>query len=120
MIDFQTLCFLKKLDELAELSAYGIKPFSKATMENWHECVFYDETLSDNDDGFYVVLDACIDELHHDIICYCVDDRDGEDYSIRVVFDDDNKPFISIKPGCNNLYGYDWQIVIEDGQWNFV
>lgn len=109
MIDFETVRFMKLLDELAALSANGIVPFSEATPESWgsRQKLFYDDTPA----NFRVVCDACIDELHHDIISY----YSSADYTIRAICEEGDKPFVEVMSadGC-------YTIVVEDGVWYFV
>lgn len=109
MIDFETVRFLKLLDELAALSANGIVPFSKATEESWHSCqyLFFD----DKSESFPIVWEAIVDELHHDIISY----YSGENYTVRAVCEEEEKPFIEVISADTK-----YAIVVEDGAWYFA
>ena len=45
MIDFKTLKFMKLLDQLAVLTANGIRPFSDADDDTKDDFLFYDEPV---------------------------------------------------------------------------
>lgn len=109
MIDFETVHFMKMLDELAAMTANGIAPFSEATPESWcsRQILFFDN----NEDGYPIVRDALIDELHHDIISY----YSGEDYTVRLICTEDGKSFVEVM-SVNQKYA----IVIENGTWYFA
>ena len=51
--------------------------------------------------------------IHHDIICYY--ESITEEYTVRVVIDGDEPPFIEIK-----LSRSDEDVVIKDGCWYFA
>lgn len=111
MIDFETVRFMKLLDELADMTSNDIVPFSKATQESWcsRQNLFFDDTAGEVE--FPIVCEAVIDELHHDILsCYS-----GEDYTVRLICEEDEKPFIEVA-SVDQKYS----IVIEDGTWYFA
>mgnify|MGYP007100872873 CR=1 FL=1 len=93
-MDFETIKFISLLNELAEKTKNGYIPFSKATSENI-DCILYDETETYSN-GYPIILDTCMDEIHHDII-------DTED----------DEPFINI----TSKYDKDVNIVVESGRW---
>ncbi len=65
-------------------------------------------------DGYYpVVLDSCLID-HHDAISY-FDSNSGGEYSIRVVMDEDNNPYIWVR-----FAGYKADIIISHGEWYFA
>ena len=117
MINVETIKFIRMLEELAELTLNGIAPFEEATKETHGEKVFYDTKNVDEKGGYRIVLDACIIEdpecHHHDIISYY--DSDNLEYTARVMFDEEEKPYIAVEL----LIGED-TIVIENGMWYFV
>ncbi len=111
-INVNTLLCLSMVKDLAEKIQNGIKPFEECTLDTKDDYIFYYE-----DEGrCKIVLDKCVDEIHHDIICdydyYCnglcdveVMDLDNED--------PDNEPYILI-----SFPNDDTALVIEsDGQW---
>lgn len=109
MIDFETLRFMKVLDELAAKSANGIIPFSEATEESWgsRQHLFFD----DKSEAKSIVSDACVNEFHHDIVGY----YSCEDYTVRLSCPEDEKPFVEIMSADT-----EYAIVVEDGVWYFV
>lgn len=109
MVDFETVAFIKMLDDLAARSQYGIMPFSEATEETWdaEEILFYDDTREKKP----IVIQALVDDLHHDIITLC----GSEDFTASVVCTEDEKPFIEVM-STDRRYA----IVIEDGKWYFA
>lgn len=109
MVDFETVRFMGMLDKLAALSANGIVPFSEATQESWssHQYLFFDDSA----ENFRIVCDACIDELHHDIVSY----YSGADYIVRAICEEDEQPFVEIMSADGQ-----YTIVVEDGVWYFV
>lgn len=117
MINVETIKFVNMLNELAELSANGIEGFSKATSENLHTKLFYDDISSDENRLFRIVLDAYINDnpecVHHDIVgCY---DSYTNEYTIRAVVDEGFEPYILV-----HLSESGEEIEIENGSWNFV
>ena len=120
MINIETIKFVKMLDDLAELTEYGIDKFANATGENYLDKVFYDENTMDAKGErreYRVVLQAClIDDpecLHHDVISYY--DSYIDEYTLRAVFDGDEPPYIEVR-----FTSSDTDIVIEDGRWYFA
>ena len=117
MINVETIKFIRMLDELAELSAKGIKDFSEATQENTRQMVFYDSESPDEKGQFPIVLDSCVIDdpecIHHDVVSYY--DSDSAEYSVRVTIEDDEDPFIVVK-----LFLSNHEIVVEDGRWYFA
>ena len=117
MINVETIKFVRMLDELAELGLNGFAPFEEATQENRCEKIFYDAKTMDGQEGYRIVLDACIMEdpecYHHDIISYY--DSDSPECTVRVMFDEENAPYISV-----DLLVSGDTIVIENGSWCFI
>ena len=117
MINVETIKFINLLNDLATLGAEGIKSFSDATRETIYDLLYYYNESPDEDGHFPIVRDSCVvddpDYYHHDIISYY--DSDSEEYTIRVVFDDDGIPFIQVK-----LILSDEEIIIEHGRWYFT
>lgn len=117
MINVETIRFLNMLNELANLSAAGIKDFSNATQDNIHSMVFFDSESTDEEGFFRVVLDSCIvddpEYLHHDIVSYY--DSDTSEFTVRVIVEDDEPPYIQVKLLISNEI-----IVIENGRWYFA
>ena len=115
MINLETIKFVKMLDELALLSANGIDAFENANIETFNTKIFYDES-SFTEDGYPVVLDACIVDdpkcYHHDIYSYY--DDDSLEYKIRVVIDE-----VSACVNVTLLISEDI-VVIENGKWYFA
>ena len=111
MININTIKFMKRLDELAELSKYGIEEFDNATEETIDQKIFYDKDFENK-----IVMDACICDdpkcYHHDVISFF----ESSEYVANVEFsEDDNKPYIIVK-----LLACEEEIVIEDGRWYVV
>ena len=110
MLNVETIKFMKMLDDLAQCSSVGIEGFSTATPERYGQIVYFDDEHHDANRYRRVVLDAVLDEYHHDIVSYI---EDTEDYSVRVVEDDG--VFIVVDfPKTGD------QIVIEHGKWYFA
>lgn len=111
-INFATIKFMKMLDQLAEMTKGGYITFSdyiKNKDVDKYEVVIYDESNN------RIVLDSLVDDLHDDIISY-FDDLDDNEYSAKVIFDEDEeeRPFIEVL-SKNDEYC----IVIEEGKWYF-
>lgn len=113
MINVETIKFVRMLDELARLGLNGFAPFEEATQENRNEKIFYDTNDKDGQEGYRIVLDACITDDHHDIISYY--DGDSLEYTVRVMFDEERVPYISV-----DLLISEDTIVIENGSWYFI
>ena len=117
MINVETIKFIKMLDALAELSKNGIEPFEKANESTWRNKIFYDTRKPATEEGYKVVLDACIIDdphcYHHDIISYY--DSDSFEYTIGVIIDEEGNPYVKVKL---LLSGY--TIVIAYGDWHIV
>jgi len=113
MINVETIKFMKMLDELAKHSLGGFESFEKATRDNFETKVFYDQTTLD-EEGYRVVLDACLieDPYHHDIISYY--DSGSNEYKIRAVADENGEMFINII-----FLLSEESISLEDGTWYF-
>lgn len=109
-MDFETIKFISLLNELAEKTQNGYIPFSKATSENI-DCILYDETETYSN-GYPIILDTCMDEIHHDIIDTYNEIYDPEGIVIRLVIED-GEPFINI----TSKYDKDVNIVVESGRW---
>lgn len=116
MIGFETLCFMKHLDELAKLAQNGIKPFSEATAENQEMFVFYDDTKEGSE--FPVVLQMHVNDLHHDIVSY----DDGDNYRVLVSMQEDGTPMLYVA-GYKSFAHYecnvDYYIDFTNGSWTF-
>lgn len=67
-----TIALWLQMQKFIELSKNPILPFSEATSENFDNHIFYDEkhnvSKNENYKAHSVVLDAWLDELHHDIV----------------------------------------------------
>lgn len=117
MINFETIKFMKLLDELAELTEEGIEPFENATEGTIRTKIFYDASQADEKGGYRIVCESCIlddpDCFHHDIISYM--DEGSHEYKIRVLFDEDEKPYILVE-----LWISEEVIIVEDGYWHFA
>lgn len=113
MINVETIKFHRMLDELAKLSASGIKDFSEATPENIHDMLFFDSESPDENENYPIVLDSCVIDSHHDIVSYY--DSDSSEYSVRAILEEDDAVYIVVK-----LMISDQEIVIEDGRWYFA
>lgn len=113
MVNVATIKFIATLNRLAELSANGIEEFSTANEGNYDQKIFYNKKKTDEQGRYYVVQDACIvddvDCYHHDVVSYYGDDNS---IFIRVVIDDDNKPFVEITFSNNDAC-----FVVENGRW---
>ena len=57
--------------------------------------VFYDENAMDGKGGYRVMLDACVTDDHHDVVCYY--DSYKDEYTVRAVFPDDDSPCIEVR-----------------------
>jgi transcriptional regulator with XRE-family HTH domain len=116
MINIETIKFVKMLDELAHLSINGVEPFENATENSLGDKVFYDNKKLENEEGYRIVLDACIVDdpqcYHHDIISYY--DEHSLEYKIRAMMDEDSA-YIIVK-----LLISEDIIIIENGTWYFA
>lgn len=115
MVNIETVKFIKAVEELAQLSNNGIKPFTEATLENRNDFVFYDKNKKNINGSYKICLDMCLAENHHDVISY-YEDYKGISNSINefiygVIIDDDGNKYIEIK--LND----DEYIIVEDGKW---
>ena len=114
MINLETIKFLKMLDEVAALAENGIEPFENATHDSFRSKIYYDPCEIDGEDGFPIVLDACIDDRsHHDIISYY--GGRSREYTIRVRFDEEESMYIQV-----TLLMSEEIIIIENGEWYFA
>lgn len=110
MLNIETIKFMKMLDDFAQRSDVGIEGFSNATPELYGKVVYFDDVHQDDDRYGRIVLDAVLDECHHDVVSYI---EDTEDYTVRAVEDDGI--FIVVDfPKTGD------QIVIEHGRWYFA
>lgn len=116
MINIETIKFVRMLDELAALSKNGIEPFENANESTFHEKVFYNAKALEGEEGYKIVLDACIvdnpDYYHHDIISYY--DSDSLEYKIRVNIDEESTYIVV------TLFISQDIIIIENGTWYFA
>ncbi len=108
MINLDTVYFISMLNELAELSLSGFKPFSEATRENINDCIFYTDDIVD-EDLHPIVRNHLINEHHHDVID--VYGCETEQYVIGVVLGGD-KPYIEAR--FNDAEEY---YMISEGRW---
>lgn len=116
MIDFETVRFIKMLDELAELSKNEIIPFSKMTSILKDDHICYDENNKNANGTYKMPLDMCLACDHHDIICYYDDYVESDNFIIGVRIDEyDNSKFVDVV--CLDS---DYSIVIENGKWYFA
>lgn len=99
-----------------------IKPWSKATPKDPYEMMYYDDSKPQDEkshDAMYpIVMDKCLDELHHDIISTWDHFVEG-DIEVRFCIDtEDNHKFFMIT--VNPIEGMDEpvDIYIEDGDWD--
>ena len=113
MINFETIKLIHQLNELAEKTANGIKPFAEMNEENRNDFVFYHE-VPDSEDNFPVVLDAMlIDDpecYHHDAVSFY--DSDTDEYTVRVVNDEIEGTYVRVRLALSFE-----EIIIEDGHW---
>ena len=114
MINIETIKFINMLDKLASLAENGISPFEEATENTYGEQIFYDSRQVNGEEGYRVVLDACVVDdpayYHHDIISYY--DSDSLEYKVRVMIDEDGA-FIVV-----TLVMSDSIVIIENGGWH--
>lgn len=119
MINIETVSFIAMLNELAEKEQNGIREFKEATSENKDDCIFYDATSCSRrgEDGalmYRVIGFGFIDEIHHDIVCYC--DDESNDFTAFVIDDgEDGAPYLEIRIPAEDKY-----IQFADGKWFFV
>ena len=114
MINLETIKFVKMLDELAELAENGIEPFENATHDSFRSKIYYDPCEINGEDGFPIVLDACIDDhIHHDIVSYY--GGRSREYAIRVRSDVEGSLYIQV-----TLLMSEEIIIIENGEWYFA
>ena len=57
------------------------------------------------------MLDMCVDEIHHDVICTYESFVPGLRYDVKIVEDEEGKMYIDVTDD------YEMSIVIEDGIW---
>lgn len=129
MTPIKMLTLISTINELAEQSKNGIKPFSEAKEisfsesakmndEDIQEPIYYDDDLPD-ENGNYPVVQQCLLVEHHDIISYFgkCDDIFGMcnlEIKAEIPKDNDSSPCISIKSIDDDE---DWEICIHDGMW---
>ena len=109
-MDFETIRFISVLNQLAEKTKNGYIPFSQATAEDTN-CIMYDDTTKYSN-GYPIILDAFIDENHHDIIDTYNNIYAQKGIIIRLVIVDE-EPFVNI----TSEYNQNIDIVIEGGKW---
>lgn len=113
-INFQTVRFIALLNELANNMENGIIPFSQITMDTRRDALIYDDINIPTHD-YRLVLDKCVDDIHHDIISYydeyypdlfnyCI----GGPYLIN---NDEYGTYIEILTTSGDIY------IIEEGSW---
>lgn len=115
-ISIETLRFLWLLQKLSASSGEFL-PFSGVKLFRDWDCVVYDdgECRATGEGGrteYRVVLEACLEGEHHDIVSYYDDHIRGEDYEVRAVNMDGEW-------WCEVRIGRD-VIVVRDGAWHFV
>lgn len=111
MINFATVEFIGLLNNLAEKAENGIKPFKEATRKDFSNHIFYDEGAMIDDGKYKIVLDACLDDYHHDAVSYL---GDGCEYLAFVCVEEDGDLSAQIYfPQCDGI------VIIEnkDGRW---
>lgn len=109
MINIETIKFVKMLDDLAEKSNVGIEPFSTISSQLFDKVVCYDDRKQDEDGNYRIVLQACIDENHHDVVaCY----EDTSEYAIHVVCSRKDGDYVEVYMHDSKTY-----IVVENGRW---
>lgn len=101
-MDFQTILFIEKLRDLAERSKIGFLPWSMIESAHSGE-IIYDDS-EESGDGYPVVIG--------DNTLGIIDTYDTADYSLRVKFMEDGKPFIYVTSSDN-----DYIFMIMDGNW---
>jgi hypothetical protein len=125
MINMETVAFIGRLNELAEMTntengETWILPFSECTSENQDNCLFYDDRnpIHDNNDKYApviydIVLNKCVDECHHDIISTYKDMF----YDIDIVYcvPTDSDSYISASSLTRQ-----YQVHIHDGKWDVI
>lgn len=108
-----TISLWLRIQELTELSKNPILPFSEATSDNLKHHIFYDETRNINNDGDFeahpVVLNALIDEIHHDIVSTYHSAYPSLDISV-IITEDSSDPYLRILDLQSGI-----EVVIEDG-----
>lgn len=115
MIEFETVRFIKMLDELAKLSKNEIIPFREMTSIREENHICYDENSQNSNGTYKIPLEMCLICDHHDIICYYDDYVKSDDVIIGVSVDEcDNSKFVSVV--CLDS---DYSIVIQNGEWYF-
>ncbi|MDE5862666.1 MAG: hypothetical protein K2J36_02705 [Ruminococcus sp.] len=125
MIPIAMIIFISIINELAEQSKNGIKPFSKAkeiffsesteiNKDNISNPIYYDDTSPD-ENGNYPVIQDYLSVKHHDIISHFskCDDIFGM-YNLEIkaeVSEDNNNARILIK----SINDENWKFCIHDG-----
>ena len=129
MIDFETVRFLGILNKLARKTKNPFIAFSDICHDDYEgvyiheneeldyrECIIYDDkkgepdNRGDNSMSYPIVLDMCVDELHHDIVSYY--DESYMCYEPHLIVIDDKNIFIEITRPYDNE-----SIIIENGEW---
>ena len=133
MVDYKTIRFIDMLNQLAEKTENGFISFSekvkiiqceegvkiknryfdKIKNGKYYGIVYDDKTPIEN--GYMLVADHLIDELHEDIISN-YSDIYGKEFNFKVVIDDKYSPYIEI----TSLIDRNVCIVVEKGQWYTV
>lgn len=131
MTPIEMLTLISTVNQLAEQSKDGIKPFSEAKEISCFESaemneddisdpIYYDDSVLDENGNYEVVQDYLLVE-HHDIISTfgkCDDIFGMCNLEIKVeISEDSGKAHISIK----SIYDdEDWEILIHDGMWYHI
>ena len=119
MIDLQTVKFIGFLNDLAEKSKDGIRPFSVATAQD-RKGLFYDDhnPITVFPDRSYPLVNDCfIDELHHDIISTWTREYAADGIKIDV-YVDERSTYVSVTSYDDNLSIEDnLHIIVGHGVW---
>lgn len=122
MINLDTISAMLTLQEIQKKALRDIVDFTDATYEQYENCVCFDrdnplalDDLNDDEHAYGVVLDAVIDEAHHD--CYAHYDQNNFGGLVYVVEADDGD--LSLRA---LLYGEEktLELYFDGDQWHEV
>jgi hypothetical protein len=119
MVNKRTVELIGYLNDLAEESEDGIRPFSTATPQD-KDGLWYDDENPveiDEDDGdtyasYPLVSGRLVDELHHDIISTWTEDWEEEGIQFTVAIENNSEPVICVTSKGNDDFYDDFYIVI--------
>lgn len=112
-INFETVRFIGMLYDLSERTRHGFVDFAKCTGADIEDAIVFDTQKTDEYGRAFVVMDAQVDELHHDVVSYWSEycGAKGE-YNVVADISDSDLPYLVVQT-ADGIY----QFAIVDGHW---